>query len=301
MKPSSPTFLPGRYSAGRSGRGKTVPSAWLAALLAGSAGCGGCRGAPEPGQTDAGATSGPSPTAPGAPTYDKEAWLARHPRDEAGRLIPKSTPPPIPSGEIPPTPKREPDWDLDPDDPARDYVRIYAIGTKRYGDSLDCVNLGRSSPGPSGRRVEATVAAGCADAGSVRDVFLVDVAADHLTIDGPALARWPDGSDPQGPPTKPVRQATSMRDWKSPLHVAITQAQLVPIRLQTYGRGTYPVITLAGWHGAIHPQASADQLKPLAQDLCKANADLPLAFFAGVDRSTTLLIRCPASVRWDKL
>ena len=275
-------------------------------LLLGSSGCGSCRGAPEPGKPDAAATTtaDPEPTS----TYDKEAWLARHPRDDAGRLIPKSSPPPVSSGELVPIPKREPDWDLDPDDPARDYVRVYAIATRRYGDSLDCVVLGSSRPGPGGRRVEVKAAPSCADAGAVIDVFIVDLASDHLTVDENSshlgLARWPDGSDPEGPATKPVRQATDMKKWRSPLHDAITKRELVAIRLQTYGRGTYPIITLAGWHDTVHPGATPDELRPLAQDLCRANGGLPLAFFAGIDRANTLLIRCPSSgpvTRWDKL
>jgi hypothetical protein len=207
-----------------------------------------------------------------------------------------------------PQPKREPDWDLDPDDRARDYVRVYAIGTKRYGDSLDCIALGASRQVAGGRRVEVRAAPGCADGGAVLDVFLVDLAEDHLSLedkaDHLALARWPDGSDPDGQPSKPIRQVNSMRDWKSPLHDAITNRQLVAIRLQTYGRGTYPVVTLAGWHGEVHPGATAEELKPLAQELCKVNAGLPLALFGGLDRSNALLIRCPPSgpsVRWDKL
>jgi len=202
-------------------------------------------------------------------------------------------------------PKRDPDWDLDPDDPARDYVRVYAIVTKRYGDSLDCVDIGASQPVGSGRRVEVNAAPACADAGSPRDVFIADVAADHLMLQegttSQPLARWPDGSDPAGPPTKPIRQAAEMNKWKSPLHDALTARQLVAIRLQTYGRGSYPVITLAGCHGPINPNASPDELRPMAVELCKANTGLPVALFGGLDRSTTLRIRCPASVRWEKL
>lgn len=265
----------------------------LAALtaLAGAS----CKSTPEPSAVDA------APTA--SADFDKAAWLARHPRDDAGRLIPKSTPPPDDPRDAVPIPKREPDWDLDPDDPARDYVRVYALATKRYGDSLDCVELGASQPAAAGRQVE--VKSTCADAAAVHDTFVADVAADHLTLaqgsTSVPLARWPDGSDPAGPPTKPVRQASEMNKWKTPLHDALTSRQLVAIRLQAYGRGSYPVITLAGWHGAITPNATPEQLKPLAADLCKANGGLPLALFGGLDRSTTLRIRCPANVRWEQL
>jgi hypothetical protein len=279
-----------------------APSTTVLLLPFGASGCSSCKATPEPAGADARASASPSPV---DASFDKAAWLARHPRDDAGNLIPRSSPPPPDPRDAIPVPKRDPDWDLDPEDPARDYVRVYAIATRRYGETLDCVDLGASRPVADGRRVEARVAASCADAGAMRDVFIADVAADHLRLeDGSTaipLARWPDGSDPAGPPTRPVRQAAEMSKWKSALHDALTARQLVAIRLQSYGRGSYPVITLAGWHGAVNPQATPEELKPLAVDLCKANTNLPLALFGGLDRSTTLRIRCPATVRWDKL
>jgi hypothetical protein len=201
-------------------------------------------------------------------------------------------------------PQREPDWDLDSDDAARDYVRRYALGTKRYGDTLDCIDIGASKPAGDRRRVGVTTAAGCPGASTVRDVFLVDLAGDRLTVDDKskrnALGRWPDGSDPEGPPGA-VQEMVSMRDWKSPLKEAIQRQLLVPIRVQTYGRGTYPVVTIAGWHGAIVPAAGPDALRSFADALCKATGGAPMGLLAGVDRSLMLRIRCPAAFRWDKL
>jgi hypothetical protein len=201
-------------------------------------------------------------------------------------------------------PTREPDWDLDSDDAARDYVRRYAIGTKRYGETLDCADIGPSQPAGDKRRVEVKNAANCPEAGTTRDVFLVDVPGDRLTVDDKSkrkpLARWPDGSDPEGPPGS-AREITSIRDWKSPLKDAVQGQLLVPIRMQTYGRGTYPVITIAGWHAAIVPGAGPDALQAFAGTMCRASGGAPLGVFAGVDRSLMLRVRCPQSARWDKL
>jgi hypothetical protein len=203
-----------------------------------------------------------------------------------------------------PQPKREPDWDLDTDDAARDYVRRYALGTKRYGESLDCVDVGRSEPAGDRRRVEVKTSANCPGAGTVRDGFLVDLAGDRLTVDErskhDALARWPDGSDPEGP-AGAVRELSGMRDWKVPVKDVLQQAQLVPVRVQGYGRGTYPVVTLAGWHGAIVPTATPEALRGFAEALCKASGGAPMGLFGGLDRSRMLRIRCPGEARWDQL
>jgi hypothetical protein len=132
----------------------------------------------------------------------------------------------------------------------------------------------------------------------------VDVAADRLSLDDAAkrdpLARWPDGSDPEGP-AKPVRDGTDMRAWQGAVKDAVRQQLLVPLRVQGYGRGSYSVITLAGWHAAVTPAASPDDLRPFAESLCRANNGVPLAFFGGVDRQTILRVRCPGAARWEKL
>jgi len=135
-------------------------------------------------------------------------------------------------------------------------------------------------------------------------VFRVDVGADRLSVDDAAkrdpLARWPDGSDPEGP-ASPAREAGDTHGWQGALKDAIRTEQLVAIRVQAYGRGSYPVVTLAGWHAAVVPSASPESLRPFAEALCTASRGMPLAFVAGLDRSTVLRIRCPAAARWDKL
>jgi hypothetical protein len=278
----------------------------LAALLAlATTGCSGCGHAnPEPSHdTDASAASAsPSPSDSASVAA---AWRARHPRDDAGNLIPKSTPPPIDSSLLPPKPGREPDWDLDASDAARDYVRRYALGTKRYGASLECVDIRPSTRIADKVTVEVKTADGCPGAGTVRDVFVVDVAGDRLSVDDKAkrdpLARWPDGSDPEGP-AKEVLNTSDMRKWKGSLKDAVFgKLQLVVIRVQMYGRGTYPVITLAGWHGGVDLSATPEDLRGLDDDLCRANDGAPLGVIAGIDRANILRIRCPGPARWDRL
>jgi hypothetical protein len=224
------------------------------------------------------------------------------PPDPALLARPPRAPMPSVSAVPIPQPKRAPDWGLDSEDPARDYVRRYTLGTRRYGESLDCVDVGRSEPSGDRRRVEVKTAATCPGAGTVRDVFLVDVALDRLTVDDKTkrdpLAHWPDGSDPEGP-AGAVRELSVGRDWKAPIKDVLQRQQLVPVRVQGYGRGTYPVITLAGWHGDIDRTASPDTLQPFAQALCQASGGMPLGLFAGLDRTLMLRIRCPAATRWD--
>jgi hypothetical protein len=213
---------------------------------------------------------------------------------------------------------RDPDMDLDPNDPASDYVRRYAATTNRYGDRLDCVDIQPSKPAGDKRSVEVRNAATCPtppppgqsgmSSGAVRDVFLVDVAGDHLSLDDPSkrepLRMWPDGSDPDGRPAPKAREIDDTTHWKSPLNDAIRSQLLVPLRVQAYGRGTYPAITLAGWYGVVQPGASPDTLRPLAKALCAGNAGLPLGLFTAMDRSRILRVRCgkdEPSARWDTL
>ncbi len=279
---------------------------WLAASLALAAtGCGGCgHGTPEPAHDTAvsPSSSGPSPS---PSSSGAEAWRSRHPRDDAGNLIPKSTPPPVDSSLLPPKPGREPDWDLDASDAASDYVRRYALGTKRYGASLECVDIGHSSRNGDKVTVEVRTSPACPGAGTVRDVFVVDVAGDRLSVDDPAkrdpLARWPDGSDP-GAPAREVLNTSDMRKWNGALKDAVFgKFQLVVIRVQMYGRGSYPVVTIAGWHGAVNMGAAPDDLKSLDEDLCRANEGAPMGIVAGIDRANILRIRCPGPARWDRL
>jgi hypothetical protein len=280
----------------------STPLALVAAFsLAGALGCGGCgKAPPEPAEDDAAARFSGSVLA----TAGGSGTSSRLPRDDAGHLIPRSLPPPDDSGALR-KPNRDPDWALESDDPARDYVRRYVLGTKRYGDTLDCIEIAPSAVAGDRRRVEVKNAAGCAAAGVARDVFLVDVGSDHLYVDDKSkrdpLARWPDGSDPEGP-AGPVREMDNLKQWRGPLKETIQRQLLVPIRVQTYGRGTYPVVTIAGWHGDVTPTASPEALHGLASRLCKATGGAPMAFFAGVDRSRLLRIRCPSGdYRWDTM
>jgi hypothetical protein len=286
----------------------TPTGAVLAACLAlAAAGCGGCgRANPEPAHD----TDGSSPSTSAAPSPSDSAataaaWRARHPRDDAGNLIPRSSPPPVDSSLLPPKPGREPDWDLDASDAARDYVRRYALATKRYGASPECADIRPSTRTGDRVTVEVRTAAACPGAGTVRDVFVVDVAGDRLSVDDKAtrdpLARWPDGSDPEAPP-RDVLNTSDMRKWNGALKDAVFgKFQLVVIRVQMYGRGSYPVVTIAGWHGAVNMSATPDDLRSLDDDLCRANEGAPLGIIAGIDRANILRIRCPGPARWDRL
>lgn len=207
----------------------------------------------------------------------------------------------------PPEVRRQPDWDLAKDDPARDYARRYAFFTKRYPDGLDCVEFGASTPVRDVRQVVVSTAAACptgGPVGTVRDVFLVDVAGDHLTVDDKTkrnpLAKWPDGSDPEGPAAPDIREITDMRSWKTPLYDALIKQGLAPLRVQAYGRGTYPVVSIAGWHGAVQLNAAPDALQPLADAMCGANSNMPMGIVAGFDRAHLLRITCPSATRWEK-
>jgi hypothetical protein len=243
---------------------------------------------------DAGTAAGPD-AGPGT-----GVWLTR--RAPSG--APKMLPPPVDSTAVLPKPTREPDWDLSADDPARDYARRYAYFTKRYTDGFACAEFGASQPAGNQKRVEVKTAANCPGAGATRDVFLVDVAGDHLSVDDKSkrdpLALWPDGSDPEGPPALPIREIDRMQDWKSPLQDAVKKNLLVAVRVQSYGRGTYPLISLAGWHDAVQLDAPADALRPFTDALCSANGNMPLGVLSAMDRTRILRVRCP-SIRWDKL
>lgn len=274
----------------------------MAALAAGLSGCSGCNRASEPSPI-----AGNTPDAAGA---GKPSWLA-HPIPS----LAVSTPPVASDDPRVFKSGRDPDMDLDTSDPAADYVRRYAASTKRYGDHLDCVDIEPSQPAGDKRSVEVRNAATCATPfpagqapGTVRDVLLVDLAGDHLSLQDASnhepLQRWPDGSDPEGPPAPRPREIDDTVHWKSPLNDAMRAQMLVPIRVQAYGRGTYPVISLAGWHGVVEPGASPDALRPLSTALCQANDGLPLALFTVMDRTRVLRVRCGKSgpsTRWDTL
>jgi len=222
---------------------------------------------------------------------------------DSGHYIPTTPIPPVAPSLIPPTPKREPDMDLDAEDPARDYVRRYVLGTQRYGDKTKCSVFGKSTPRGGQRAVDVSDDPACSGGSTaVRDTFLVDVGGDRLALDGtghPPLQLWPDGSNP-GAPANPVGEFGDMKKWGTALHTLLDQLQLLAIRVQLYGRGTYPVITLAGWRPQFGKSTEASVLDDDAKKLCAATADAPMSFIAGIDRSTTLRIQCPGGKwRWD--
>ena len=212
-------------------------------------------------------------------------------------------------------PSREPDWDLDTTDPARDYVTRYLHATARYGDKTLCViaspstDNGTSEAPPRGgphpnsarKRVEvkddpkASCFAGGGASDSVRDVFLVDAMGDRLSLEDPekgaTLRKWPDGSDPEGP-AGALSAIDVSKGWKSPLREAIVALQQSPIRAQFYGRGTYPVVTLAGWHSPISEHGDTSGLVALAEKLCGANGNNPIGFVTALNRVDMLRVRC---------
>jgi hypothetical protein len=87
----------------------------------------------------------------------------------------------------------------------------------------------------------------------------------------------------------------------SPIPKALEDLSLVPLRVQWYGRGSYTLVSVAGWHGTVTPTSSPADLAAAAQKLCKASAGFPLGIIATMDRATVLRIRCPATTRWQHL
>jgi hypothetical protein len=257
----------------------------LVLICFGISGCGGCS------KGSAGADAGAAASArPGSVA-----------RDESGHLKPKAPRPPDNPADVPPQPTEELDADLDPRDPAHDYVERYVRATFRYGEASPCVDA--RTTGQSGGKavveVQRSMRSGCPSEEAPHETFLVDVAADRLETKGPApLKKWPDGSDPGGPPA-----AARDIDAPSALQRALFGVQLTPIRFQAYGRGAYLLVTLAGWHAPLTPGAPPEATREFAAKVCAANRALPLAFMAGIDRSTVARVRCgdaPAA-RWDTL
>jgi hypothetical protein len=205
-------------------------------------------------------------------------------------------------------------WDLDPQDAARDYVKRYIKTTKRYGDKTDCMLVGKSTDASGGRRaVEVhetstpppgarSRAQPCGTANAKRDVFYVDIVGDRLTVDDPPtrapLAPWPDGSKPDAPPAE-VSSINSIREWRTPMADAFQKLKLSPIRIQGYGRGTYLVITLAGWRAPLARDASDAAMKDAANKLCAVNDGRAFAVTAPFDARTWLRIKCDGTYRWE--
>ena len=213
----------------------------------------------------------------------------------------KQTPPPIDQDAVAPIAHREPDWDLDKTDPARDYVRRYIWGTSRYGAMSPCVDAQPSFPadGKTEVHVVDAVPPRCGPTG-VEETFAVDVSADRLElvkqqVDRPKLKKWLDGSDPYGPPKTPVPEFTDPGKWTALTGQALKKERLVPIRIQMYGRGTYPFVTLAGWPEWFPRNMDQATRDAFAVKLCSGSQNMPLGIIAGLDRSNVLRIRCGAT------
>ncbi len=197
-------------------------------------------------------------------------------------------------------------WDLDPMDPARDYVRRYVFATKRYANAFECVQIGKSVPQGTKSRVEVREAPSpkCKTGTAVRDVFLVDVAGDRLTVDDPAvrapLVVWPDESRPNEK-AAPVVSINRIREWKTPMADMFELLRLTPIRIQGYGRGSYLVITLSGWHTPITRDAADGKIKEALKRLCEANDGQPFAIASALDPPVWLRASCAAGTyKWDR-
>lgn len=218
---------------------------------------------------------------------------------------PPLPPPAVSSPSILPTAGHEPDWGLDPADPARDYVGRYVRATKRYGNT-PCVTIGPSKFAGDKSIVETRndASGACGKLDELRDRFFVTTSPDRLSLDeslhGPKLQAWPDGSDPAGPARKPA-DIQDLHTWKTVLRDTFHQLELAPLRVQLYGRGTYPIISIAGWHGAVQRTMTPGELDVPSKRLCAANDGEPLGIFAGVDRSTLLRIMCPSGARFETL
>ena len=233
---------------------------------------------------------------------------SRFARDSDGHLVPRTPRPVDDPADIPKAPTRELDWDLDKTDPARDYVDRYVRATLRYGDKMGCVKVMPSVSGSGARTVEVKDVAGqgCPAPGdAARDRFRVSVPDDRLHLDGKGqpLKKWPDGSDPEGPANAASvgKDEPDLNGWNGKAKAALQGAKLTPIRAQWYGRGSYPLITVAGWRAPVVRGATPEALKAVAETVCEASGGLPLGVVAGIDRSTVLRFSCPALTHWDAL
>ncbi len=229
---------------------------------------------------------------------------SRFRRDGAGHLAPHAPRPADDPADVLKEPSHAPDWALDRDDPARDYADRYVRATGRYGAKTACVRAMPSVNAPAGRTVEMKDAPGegCPASSAVRDRFVVSVTEDRLHLDGKGepLKKWPDGSDPEGPSTAPPREDDASTG-DGTVKAVLRDAKLTPIRAQWYGRGSYLVVTVAGWHEPVARGAAPEALKALAQKVCAASGGMPVGVFAGFDRTTILRFGCPAVARWDAL
>jgi hypothetical protein len=231
---------------------------------------------------------------------------------EAIGLSAEKPPPPLPptDADFVKVGQHELDWDLDPADRASDYVERYIQATQRYRGERTCVSAqpSRVENGRSLVDTRDTSDHGCKGTGAVRDTFAVDVESDRLELADPsrgaALADWPDGSSPGGMPGSSPKEGPSIEQWQSPLLKALKGLLLVPLRVQFYGRGSYPVVSIAGWHGTLTPTSSPAELSSDAAALCQASAGFPMGILATMDRSLVLRVHCSANgptTRWEHL
>jgi hypothetical protein len=96
-------------------------------------------------------------------------------------------------------------------------------------------------------------------------------------------------------------EGPAIAEWKSPLQQAFQELQLSPLRVQFYGRGSYPLLTIAGWHASVTRASSAAELGAAAERLCKASVGFPLGIVTAMDRATVLRVKCPSRARWEDL
>ena len=238
----------------------------------------------------------PSPAEPAAPSSVSSSAHTKRPPLPA---------PAESSASVLPMASREPDWDLDPKNPAKDYVGRYLRASKRYGEKA-CVVVSAATFTGEKSVVETRndPSGACGKPGDLRDRFFVTVSPDRMSVDEslhtPKLQAWPDGSDPGSPPAR-TADIQDLHAWRAVLRDTFHRLELAPLRVQLYGRGTYPIISVAGWHGKIERDMTPGQLEGAAKALCEANDGEPLAIFAGVDRATLLRITCPAGARFESL
>jgi hypothetical protein len=194
--------------------------------------------------------------------------------------------------------------DLDGEDPARDYVKRYVFATKQYGDKTDCILLGKSTERDGKRAVEVRETPKCGKGNAVRDVFYVDVAGDRLTVDDPttraSLQPWPDGSAPDGPPAQ-ITEYMTLREWRAPLGDELAKLKMSPIRVQIYGRVTYPLITVTGWRAPLSHETKDDELRKAGQELCMTTEGRPFALTSATEIWALLRFKCPEGrYTWER-
>ena len=198
---------------------------------------------------------------------------------------------------------RTPDVDYDAKDPAQDYVGRYVRATNRYGDDATCARLDPSKP-KDGKRVVAVRGRASCGSADPHDTFVVDLAADRLALadgsNGGPLAAWPDGSAP-GAEARPIQTLATARDWASPVADTLSELGLTPSRIELHGRGTYRIVSLAGWTEPVAKDASRESQHAVAKKLCAANGE-SLALFGGGAPHELARIRCPnGDTEWESL